>query len=70
MRRYPREEHNIGEMYEWVIGLVLKAAEQYKASLARHPNHGRRGKRLELSMAIAASNDSAGRVLVSQSPRR
>jgi arylsulfatase len=34
----PREEHNIGEMYEWVIGPVLKAVEQYKASLVRHPN--------------------------------
>jgi arylsulfatase len=34
----PREEHNIGEMYEWVIGPVLKAVEQYKASLAQHPN--------------------------------
>ena len=34
----PREEHNIGEMYEWVIGPVLKAVEQYKASLAKHPN--------------------------------
>ena len=34
----PREEHNIGEMYEWVIGPVLKVVEQYKASLAKHPN--------------------------------
>jgi arylsulfatase len=34
----PREEHNIGAMYEWVVGPVLKAVEQYKASLARHPN--------------------------------
>jgi hypothetical protein len=34
----PREEHNIGAMYEWVIGPVLTAVEQYKASLARHPN--------------------------------
>ena len=34
----PREEHNIGEMYEWVIGPVLKAVEQYKATLAKHPN--------------------------------
>ena len=34
----PREEHNIGEMYEWVIGPVLKAVEEYKASLREHPN--------------------------------
>jgi arylsulfatase len=34
----PREEHNIGEMYEWVIGPVVKAVEQYKASLAKHRN--------------------------------
>jgi arylsulfatase A-like enzyme len=34
----PREEHNIGAMYEWVIGPVLKAVEQYKASLAKYPN--------------------------------
>jgi arylsulfatase A-like enzyme len=34
----PREEHNIGEMYEWVIGPVLKAVEQYKASIAKYPN--------------------------------
>jgi arylsulfatase A-like enzyme len=34
----PREEHNIGAMYEWVIGPVLKVVEQYKASLAKHPN--------------------------------
>jgi arylsulfatase A-like enzyme len=34
----PREEHNIGEMYEWVIGPVLKVVELYKATLAKHPN--------------------------------
>jgi arylsulfatase A-like enzyme len=34
----PREEYNIGTMYEWVIGPVLKAVEEYKASLAKHPN--------------------------------
>ena len=34
----PREEHNIGEMYEWVIGPVLKAVEEYKASLGQYPN--------------------------------
>lgn len=34
----PREEYNIGAMYEWVIGPVLKSVEQYKGSLARHPN--------------------------------
>jgi arylsulfatase A-like enzyme len=34
----PREEYNIGAMYEWVIGPVLKAVEEYKASVAKHPN--------------------------------
>ena len=34
----PREEHNIGAMYEWVIGPALKAVEGYKASLGEHPN--------------------------------
>jgi arylsulfatase len=33
-----REEHDIGAMYEWVIGPVLKAVEEYKASLAKSPN--------------------------------
>ena len=31
----PREEHNIGEMYDWVIGPLLKIVEEYKASLGR-----------------------------------
>ena len=34
----PHEEHNIGEMYNWVFGPLLKAAEEYKASLAKNPN--------------------------------
>jgi len=34
----PHEEHNIGAMYEWVIGPVLKAVEEYKASLMKSPN--------------------------------
>jgi len=34
----PREEHNIGEMYNWVIGPLLKEVETYKASLTEHPN--------------------------------
>jgi len=34
----PREEHNIGEMYNWVIGPLLKTVETYKASLAKYPN--------------------------------
>jgi arylsulfatase A-like enzyme len=34
----PREEYNIGAKYEWVIGPVLKAVEEYRASLAKHPN--------------------------------
>lgn len=35
----PREEFNIGAMYEWVIGPTLKVVEEYKASLRRYPNH-------------------------------
>ena len=34
----PHEEHNIGEMYEWVIGPALRVVEDYKASLVKHPN--------------------------------
>lgn len=34
----PHEEHNIGEMYEWVIGPALKTVEEYKASLVEAPN--------------------------------
>jgi arylsulfatase len=34
----PREEHNIGEMYEWLLGPMLKAVEEYKASVAKYPN--------------------------------
>jgi arylsulfatase A-like enzyme len=34
----PREEYNIGTQYEWVSGPVLKAVEEYKASLAKYPN--------------------------------
>jgi arylsulfatase len=34
----PREEQNIGEMYNWVLGPVLKAVEEYKAGLAKYPN--------------------------------
>jgi arylsulfatase A-like enzyme len=34
----PREEHNIGAQYEWVIGPTLKVVEEYKASLKRYPN--------------------------------
>lgn len=34
----PREEYNIGAMYEWVIGPILKAVEEYKKSLENHPN--------------------------------
>ena len=34
----PREEHNIGEMYNWVIGPLLKSVEAYKETLAKHPN--------------------------------
>jgi arylsulfatase len=34
----PHEEHNIGEMYNWVLGPLLKIVEEYKASLAKNPN--------------------------------
>lgn len=34
----PPEEHNIAEMYEWTLGPVLRAIDQYKASLASYPN--------------------------------
>jgi hypothetical protein len=36
----PREGHNIGAQaqFEWVIGPVLKAVDEYKASLRRYPN--------------------------------
>jgi hypothetical protein len=34
----PHEDQNIGEMYNWVLGPVLKVVEEYKASLARFPN--------------------------------
>ena len=30
----PHEEYNIGEMYNWVFGPLLKTVEEYKASLA------------------------------------
>ena len=34
----PHEEHNIGEMYEWVLGPLLKAVGEYKTSVAKYPN--------------------------------
>jgi len=34
----PREEYNIGAVYEWVIGPTLKVVEEYKAALRRYPN--------------------------------
>ena len=34
----PQEEHNIGEMYNWVLGPLLKTVEEYAASLAKNPN--------------------------------
>lgn len=34
----PQEEHNIGEMYNWVLGPLLKAVEEYKTTLVRSPN--------------------------------
>jgi arylsulfatase A-like enzyme len=34
----PREEHNIGEIYNWLAGPLLKAVEDYKASVAKYPN--------------------------------
>lgn len=34
----PQEEHNIGEMYNWVLGPLLKVVEEYKASVKQSPN--------------------------------
>ncbi|WP_246813137.1 arylsulfatase [Rhizobium changzhiense] len=34
----PQEEHNIGEMYNWVLGPLLNAVGEYKATLVRSPN--------------------------------
>ena len=34
----PQEEHNIGEMYNWVLGPLLKVVEEYKASFEQSPN--------------------------------
>jgi len=34
----PHEEYNIGEMYNFVLGPVLRAVSEYKASVARSPN--------------------------------
>ena len=34
----PREEHDFGEMHEWVIGPLLKALVEHKAGLETHPN--------------------------------
>ncbi len=34
----PREEHDFGEMHEWVIGPLLKALVEYNTGLETHPN--------------------------------
>ena len=34
----PHEDHNIGEMYEWVLGPLLKAVGEYEEGLKRNPN--------------------------------
>ncbi|MBZ9790316.1 arylsulfatase [Rhizobium sp. 3T7] len=34
----PQEEHNIGAMYDWVLGPILKTVEEYKETLVRSPN--------------------------------
>ena len=34
----PHEQHNIGEMYNWVLGPLLKVVEEYKASVEQSPN--------------------------------
>jgi arylsulfatase len=34
----PREEHNIGALYEWVTAPTQMVVEEYKASLQRYPN--------------------------------
>jgi hypothetical protein len=33
-----RKSDNIGEMYNWVLGPLLKAVEDYKATLIKYPN--------------------------------
>ncbi len=43
----PHEEHNIGEMYNWVLGPLLKAVGKYKATLVQSPNPTRRDKVLK-----------------------
>jgi arylsulfatase len=42
----PHGEHNLGEMYNWVFEPLLKAVEEYKASLAKNPNPPAANKRL------------------------
>jgi arylsulfatase len=34
----PHEEHNIAELYNWVLGPLLKTVGDYKASVAKYPN--------------------------------
>ena len=34
----PQEEQNIGEMYNWVLGPLLKVVEEYKTSVEQSPN--------------------------------
>ena len=33
-----REDHNIAEMYNWVLGPLLRVVDEYEASLAKNPN--------------------------------
>jgi hypothetical protein len=34
----PHEEHDIGEMYNWVLRPLLKVVEEYKMTLLKNPN--------------------------------
>ena len=34
----PHEDQNIGEMYNWVLGPLLKSVAEYEEGLARNPN--------------------------------
>ena len=34
----PHEEHNIAELYNWLLAPLLKAVGDYEASLVKNPN--------------------------------
>ena len=33
----PQEQRNIGEMYNWVLGPLLKVVEEYRRASSNHP---------------------------------